>query len=63
MQVPQPKINPRPCVAFYSVERLGGGGAVGPPAVRPLMELELRGKKASAQREEANGTQFFQFLD
>ena len=46
MQVPQPKINPRPCAAFYSVERLGGGeGSVGPPAVRPLMEVELRGKK------------------
>ena len=39
------QFNPRPCAAFYSVERVGGGGgSVGPPAVRPLMDLEHRGK-------------------
>ena len=54
--------NPRPCAAFYSVESVRGGGSVGhpPQAVRPLMDLELCGKKRAccAQRGEADGTQF-----
>ena len=40
----------RPCAAFYSVERVGG--SVGPPAVRPLMDLELRRKNERVARNE-----------
>ena len=52
------KINPRRCDTFYSIERVCWGGGVGPPAVRPLIELVSRRKKKRAcrsQREE--GTQ------
>ena len=35
---------PRPRADFYSVECVGGGGPSDPPAVRPLMELDLREK-------------------
>ena len=40
------QFNPRLCAAFYSVERIGGRGSVGPPplAVRLLMDLEIRRK-------------------
>ena len=54
-------LNPSPCAAFYRVERVWGGRRLTPPpTIRPLMELELRGKKRAccAQREKADGTQF-----
>ena len=53
-----PNFNPRPCAAFHSVERIGGG-ASDPLAIQPLMELELRGKErvCCAQQEEADDTQ------
>ena len=38
------RVNPRPCAAFYSIQLVGGGVRLTPPAVRPLMVLELRGK-------------------
>ena len=56
------QLNPRPCATFYSVERVGEGGIWTPsPAVWPLMDLELRGKKRAccAQPEETDDTQFF----
>ena len=28
-------INPHPCAAFYSIQRVGEGSIVSPPAVRP----------------------------
>ena len=34
------KVNPRPCAAFYNVQRAGGGEGVGPPAVWFLIKLE-----------------------
>ena len=42
--------NPYPeRAAFYSVERVGGGGGPSdPPAVRPLRDFELRGKNERA---------------
>ena len=44
--------NPRPCAAFYCVERLGERGPSEPPAVRPLMDLELCEKNERVVRSE-----------
>ena len=41
------QFNPRPCAAFYSVERVGGGGgSVGPPSRSATDELRASRKKS-----------------
>ena len=54
-------LNPRLCAVFYSVERVGGGGSVGPPPNRSASDgLRASRKKKRAyctRREAADGTQ------
>ena len=40
------------CTCFASVERVGGGGRLDPPAVWPLIVLERRGKNQRVARHE-----------